>query len=96
MIALKTYVGNQEQRKLENSLRLIELFQKSIQPGDIEEWKKIFRGSSEELTGVRHGHFLDSQNRECSFADLFSEGPPDNGATERIAEQFNLINVSSG
>jgi hypothetical protein len=89
-ITLQTYVGNQRQRRLENSLRLIDLFQKSIQSGDIEEWRKIFLGSSEP-TGVRHGHFLDSQNQERLFADLFSEGAPDNGAIERIAEQFDLI-----
>jgi hypothetical protein len=89
-ITLRTYVGNQRQRRLENSLRLIDLFQKSIQSGDIEEWRKIFLGSSEP-TGVRPGYFLDNQNQERPFADLFSEGAPDNGAIERIAEQFDLI-----
>ena len=90
MIALQTYVANQRQRRLENSLRLIDLFQKSIQSGDIEEWREIFLGSSEP-TGVKHGHFLDSQNQERPFADLFYEGAPDNGAIARIAEQFDLI-----
>lgn len=89
-ITIRTYVGNQRQRRLENSLRLIDLFQKSLQPGDIDEWRRIFLGSSEP-TGVRHGHFLDSQNQERPFADLFSEGASDNGAIERIAEQFDLI-----
>jgi len=89
-ITIQTYRGNQRQRRLENSLRLIKLFQKSLQQGDIEEWRKIFLGSSEP-TGVRPGHFLDSQNQERPFTDLFSEGASDNGAIERIAEQFELI-----
>lgn len=89
-ITLQTYIGNQRQRRLENSLRLIDLFQKSLQPGDIEEWKKIFRCSSEP-TGVRPGYFLDDENQERPFADLFSEGAADNGAIARIAEQIDLI-----
>lgn len=89
-ITLRTYVGNQRQRRLENSLRLIDLFQKSLQPSDLEEWKKIFLSSSEP-TGVRVGYFWDDQNQERPFADLFSEGAPDNGAIARIAEQFELI-----
>lgn len=89
-IAYQTYSGNQRQRRLENSLRLIDLFQTSLQPGDIEEWKKIFLASSE-LTGVKPGYFLDYQNQERPLADLFSEGAPDKGAINRIAEQFDLI-----
>lgn len=90
VITFRTYSGNQRQRRLENSLRLIDLFQKSLQPGDVEEWKKIFLCSSEP-TGVRPGYFLDDQNQERPFADLFSEGASDNGAIARIAEQFELI-----
>lgn len=89
-ITLRTYVGNQKQRRLENSLRLIDLFQKSLQPGDVEKWKKIFLCSSEP-TGVKPGYFLDDQNQERPFADLFSEGAADDGAIARIAEQFELI-----
>lgn len=89
-ITIQTYIGNQKQRRLENSLRLIDLFQKSLQPKDLEEWKKIFFNSSEP-TGVRPGYFLDDQHQERPFADLFSEGAPDNGAIARIAEQFELI-----
>ncbi|MBX7148734.1 hypothetical protein K1X76_06570 [bacterium] len=93
IIAYKTYVTAQGQRKLENSLKLIDLFYSSLKKEDIEEWKKIFQGSSES-SGASHGHFMHAEGmdiHELPFSSLFAEGPIDQGATDRMAQILNLI-----
>ncbi len=90
-IALRTFILNQRQRKLENSFRLIELFNRSLRDDDLSNWHKIFITSSE-LAGAKYGHFLDEKKNQRPFADLFSEGNyHDQGAIERICELFNLV-----
>jgi hypothetical protein len=88
-IAIRTYVVNQRQRRLENSFRLLTLFKESIGENDIDAWADIFYKSAEP-TGVRSGYFLD-EGQERPLSDLFSPGSPDGGATQRMAEQFDLI-----
>lgn len=92
-ITIRTYLSSQKQRRLENSFRLIELFNTSLNKGDIDEWRNLFHGSSEPA-GAIDGHFVQYNGTEISqipFSALFTEGPPDNGAIERMAEIFNLI-----
>jgi hypothetical protein len=89
-IALRTYVVSQRQRRLENSLKLIEIFEGNLQENDIAEWKRIFMNSSEP-SGAKPGHFYSEERYQLPFDSLFSEGPDDNGAIERIVEQIDLI-----
>ena len=92
-ISLRTYQRNQRQRELENSFRLITMFKESLYEGDIKEWKNIFHGTSEPA-GAEEGFFvdiIDGKRIQCPLSDLFSEGSPDNGAIERMAELFDLI-----
>jgi hypothetical protein len=89
-VGLRSYLSSQRQRKLENSFRMIDLFYKTIDSKVISQWHEIFISSSE-LAGAPYGHFMDSENATRPLSDLFSEGPPDNGAIVRIAQQFNLI-----
>lgn len=90
IIALRTYIVSQRQRRLENSLKLIELFFNNLQEGDIASWKQLFINSSESSGSGRGGYISDNGN-DMPFSDLFSEGPDDGGALERIAEQIDLI-----
>lgn len=53
-------------------------------------WKHIFINISEPF-GAKKGHFFSHDNQELPFYSLFSEGPDDNGAVNRIVEQIDLI-----
>lgn len=92
-ITIQTYLGNQKQRRLENSFRLVAMFRESLQEKDIEAWKNIFHATSEPA-GAEEGYLVTAINGkrlQRPLSDLFSEGPPDNGAVERMAEFFDLI-----
>lgn len=92
-IAIQTYVGNQKQRRLENSFRLIIMFREYFYEKDIEAWKHIFHATSEPV-GADKGYLvevIDGTRLQRPLSDLFSEGSPDKGAVERMAEFFDLI-----
>lgn len=89
-IALRTYMVSQRQKRLENSLRLIDIFFDNLEQNDLVEWKRIFVNSSEP-SGAKNGHFFSNDNQELLFCSLFSEGPDDNGEANRIVEQIDLI-----
>jgi hypothetical protein len=92
-IAIQTYLGNQKQRRLENSFRLVVMFRESLHEKDIEAWKNIFHATSEP-SGAEKGYLvkvIDEKRLKRPLSDLFSEGSPDNGAVERMAELFDLI-----
>lgn len=93
LIAIRTYLGNQRQRRLENSFRLIVMFRESLHEGDIEAWKNIFHATSEP-SGAEKGYLVevvDGERFQRPLSDLFSEGSSDNGAVGRMAEIFDLI-----
>ena len=92
-IALRTYVVNQRQRRLENSFRLLNFFKESLHENDIEEWQKMFFAACSP-GGRRYGYYLAEENgtlTEMPLSDLFELAPPDNGAVARMAEQFELL-----
>ena len=97
-ITIQTYLNTQKQRRLENSFRLLKLFNESLHEGDLEAWIEMFHATSEP-TGVTDGYFVYSPVvgalEERSLSDLFSEGPPDNGAIERMTELFDLISFEA-
>lgn len=92
-VAIQTYLGNQKQRRLENSFRLVAMFRESLHEKDIEAWENIFHATSEPA-GAKNGFLvevIDGKRLQRPLSDLFSEGFPDNGAVERMAEFFDLI-----
>jgi len=93
-IAMRSYIIGQKQRKLENSFRLLDLFNKNIQEKDIEEWTNVFIMSSES-SGAEFGFFYSKDGQLTPFTSLFSEGPEDQGAVSRIVEQIDLIAYES-
>lgn len=93
VVALNSYRASQRQRRLENTFRLLSLFRESLRPGDVEQWEQVFHGASEPAA-PRPGYFLLDQSGnalEQPFSDLFTEGPPDGGAVERIADALELV-----
>ena len=89
-VGVVTYRAGQRQRKLENSLKLLDLFKDNLEKSDIGNWKKIFQASSES-TGAKSAHFHSSHKQQIPLSSLFSEGPDDHGATARITEQIDLV-----
>lgn len=89
-LALRTYIVSQRQKRLDNSLKLLEIFFDNLEENDLIEWKRIFMGSSEP-SGAKQGYFHSSYNQQIPFDSLFSEGPDDKGAINRIVQQLDLI-----
>ena len=90
-IAIRAFILNQRQRKLENSFRLIELCKNSLSDNDRLSWHQIFIASSEPA-GAKPGHFVDENKVQIPFSQLFSEGEfIAQGAIERYCELFDLI-----
>ena len=89
VIAWRTYLSSLRQQRLENSFKMLEMFERNLRDGDLEKWMEIFVGSSEGSAAPLGSFYLDGN--EFEFLDLFSEGPPDNGAVSRILDQLELI-----
>ncbi|MAN53213.1 MULTISPECIES: hypothetical protein [unclassified Marinimicrobium] len=90
VVALLTYSRGQNQRRLENSFRMIQLFRDSIPTQDFEQWIKLFHAASEPA-GAKPGHFVSEDGRQIPFSALYTEGPPDDGAIDRIAQVLDLV-----
>lgn len=89
-VGVITYRAGQRQRKLENSLKLLDLFRDNLEEFDIENWKKVFQASSEP-SGAKKGFFFSADKQQIPLSSLFSEGPDDHGSTVRITEQVDLV-----
>mgnify|MGYP003644496619 CR=1 FL=1 len=89
LIAWRTYRASLRQQRLENSFKMLDIFESNLRDDDLEKWMEIFRGSSEG-TRITPGNFYFGGS-EFRFTDLFSEGPPDDGAVSRILDQLELI-----
>ncbi len=91
VIALRTFVLNQRQRKLENSFRLTDLFAKSITSSDVKAWSAI-RIASSEQAGAKTGFFIDDRKQQVPFSSLFAPGLFSQERTiERLCELFDLV-----
>lgn len=94
VIAFRQYLAAQRQRKWENGFRLIRLFWESLEPDDMERWRDLFHASSEPA-GAAPCRFvwIDEQGtlHQIGFEALFTEGPHDMGATERMADSLEII-----
>ena len=89
-IALLTYFRGQNQRRLENSFRMIQLFRDSVADEDFQQWIKMFHAASEPA-GAKKGYFVSDDGAQVPFAALYIEGPPDNGAIDRISQVLDLV-----
>lgn len=89
-IAWRTYLASLRQQRLENSFKMLEMFERNLGPGDMQAWMDIFQGSYEG-TGVKAQHFYWRDGEQWPYESLFSEGPPDNGAVSRICNQLELM-----
>lgn len=92
-LAWKNYTKGQAQRRLENSLKLMQLIDDNIREHDIAEWWDVFQGTVQlGWNGVdKPIAFLSRGHEEVSLEELFAEGCIDDGAVPRLVENFELI-----
>lgn len=88
-IALRTFVLNQRQRKLENSFRLIDLCNKTLTNEDLLAWHTIQVASSDQA-GAKRGFFVDKKE-QIPFSELFGPNILAQTSIERFCELFNLV-----
>lgn len=89
-VAIRTYVLNQRQRRLENSFRLLDLCNKTLTNEDLLHWHTIHVASSEQA-GARSGFFVDEKKQQVPFSELFSPNIIAQQSIERFCELFNLV-----
>lgn len=88
-IAYFTYTKNLHQRRVENSLKFIELFREGLAKNDMSDWQDLFVSSCEQ-NGAKAGFFVDDQNRMRPISDYFSEGAPTD-AIARMAQALDVV-----
>ena len=88
--AILTYRRSGRQNRLQNAIKLVERFEKRFQGHDYDQYRKLVEAAYEGA-GVSSGQFLDSEGHKASFADLFSEGSLDGGASMRIMQELEII-----
>ena len=89
IIALKNFSANNEQRKLENTFKVLAFLKEHITDQDKERFVELFQANNP-LAGTPE-LFRFENGGEQSVADMFSEGGCGNGSIHNILEIFNLV-----
>lgn len=89
VVALRTYIVNQRQRRFENGLRLVAAFRESISPSDLLTWKTVIQESMR--PPYTHDVLTDTPGLEYPFGKLLRGDGPDNGAASRILNELNTL-----
>jgi hypothetical protein len=90
IIALRTFITTQNQRRLENSFRLTELINNTLTNEDYLGWHMI-NIASNESSGARIGHFVEKGN-QIPFSKLFSGGEfLAQNSIHKFCELFDLV-----
>jgi hypothetical protein len=90
VVALIAYFQNLRQRRVENALKFLGLFRDGLQEGDLVEFTKLLRASSESA-GVEAGQYASERGHTASVGDYFSEGSEDNRAISRMAQSLDVV-----
>lgn len=87
VVAYHELKSNTNQRRTDNSFKYIDMFHENISELQIQKWEMVFQGSYDRgsKTGFSNGH------RIIEYSELFSEGPFDHGAVDKMCEIFDLI-----
>lgn len=89
LVALRTYLAGQRQRKLEHGLRLAAAFKAAVSDADITAWRTVIEESNRPpyamdiLTGT--------PGRGYPFGQLLRGDGPDNGAAARILRELDWL-----
>lgn len=90
ILAFVVFSQNIRQRRVENSLRFIENFRRSLEAEDISHWKNLFYLAGEP-GGAPPGYYASGDGPYLPISDYFSEGSPDGYAVSRMAESLNVM-----
>lgn len=74
LFALKEYGSNEKQKALSNAFLAVDRFYDSLQPRDINEFKKIIIANGESAGGDNNGRFMGDDNKLYDFGCYFTEG----------------------
>jgi hypothetical protein len=88
-IAFREYKANLRHKALTNAILLVEKFYETLEDGDIDAFKQVIIDRGESAGGDNNGHFCDESGQLQDFGGYFSEGPPDNGAMDRIVHNLD-------
>lgn len=89
-LALVAFFQNLRQRRVENALKMVALFNDSLREDDLEHWENLFRDTSDSA-GAKTGHYVGHGGQLQPLSDFFSEGSRDGHAVSRIAENLEIV-----
>lgn len=90
LIIIRIYMGSTEQRRLENTFKLLEFIRQSIGDNEIITFVKLFHANSE-LIGANYNEFKFPNGKTDTIETMFSEGGCGNGDIYNMIVTFNAI-----
>nr|VFJ68015.1 MAG: hypothetical protein BECKFW1821C_GA0114237_101335 [Candidatus Kentron sp. FW] len=91
-MALRTFRFNFQQRKIENTFKILEFMRKHIGTEQINTFIEAFHANNP--LGGHVNEFQYPNGRKEHLDDFFSEGGSGNGDIHNIIEIFNLVSIS--
>lgn len=89
IIALKTFIDNTRQRRLDNTFKTLDFIRKHITKVQIDTFIDLFHANNP--LGVPENEFHLKNGRKDYIETMFSEGGCGNGDIHNMIEVFNLI-----
>lgn len=92
IMTLRTFRYNLQQRKIENTFKILDFMRNHIGEEQIEEFVAAFHANGE-LSGAAHDEFIYPDGRQEGLDYFFSEGGSGAGDIHNMIEIFNLVSV---
>lgn len=89
-ITIKTYVNSTNQRKIDNTFKILDFLRKHIQLEQIQTFVNLFEANSESH-GIKFNEFKLSNGKIETVETMFSEAGCGNGHIHNLIELFNLL-----
>lgn len=93
IMTLRTFQFNLQQRKIENTFKILDFMRKHIGDKQIESFIAAFHANNP-LSGVTKNEFVYPDGKTEHLDNFFSEGGSGNGDIHNIIEIFNLIAIN--
>jgi len=91
-LTIKTFIGNNRQRKLDNTFKTLDFLRKHISQKQIDTFIYLFHANNP--LGVAENEFRLKDGRIDYVETMFSEGGCGNGDIHNMIEVFNLVSKS--
>jgi hypothetical protein len=93
ILALRTFRFNLQQRKIENTFKILDFMRKHIGEEQIDSFIAAFHANNP-LSGVAEYEFVYPDGKKEHLDHFFSEGGSGNGDIHNIIEIFNLVAIN--